>query len=393
MIEFLALAACATIQVEAGGHGPSSVFEVRFPEGSSTPLGTLDRRVNAIGYSHAQDLVYGVDDDGRLIALNRQGRLVGTPTRPVHLLRHAVAGAVVGERLVVRVGPWLYSVDINPRSPGYGSISHEASLWPAEGLDVDDFDHNAADGLLYGVSTHGRGSTVVAINPTTGRVTRVPGVGRLPGGSSYGAVTLSRDGSLYVTNNRNDGRSVLYRVALDGSGTVTEITSRRSLNTIDSSGCLAAPPVVDPPDPPTTTTTPPPTTTTTPPPTTTTPPRTTTPSPPTTTTVPAPGPVPSPPPPPRTTTRAAPPPPVTTTSPPTRPAPAPEPPEPPEPPDLPPGALPAAPPANLEPPEREDTAEPALRNNVRDQRRWGLAAVLLIIGAGAVARQAAHRRR
>ncbi|MFC5059275.1 DUF6923 family protein [Saccharothrix xinjiangensis] len=384
MIELLALAACATIQVEAGGHGPSSVFEVRFPEGSSTPLGTLDRRLNAIGYSHAQALVYGVDDDGRLVALNRAGRLVGTPTEPVHLLRHAVAGAVVGERLVVRVGPWLYSVDINPASPGYGRISHEATLRSAEGLSVDDFDHNAADGLLYGVSTHGRGSVVVAINPTTGRVTRVPGVGRLPGGSSYGAVTLSRDGSLYVTNNRLDGRSVLYRVALDGSGTVTEITSRRSLNTIDSSGCLAAPPVVDPPDPtPTPTPTTPPTTTTPPPtptpPPTTTPPLTTTPSPPTTT--PAPLPV-VPPPPRRTTTPTTPP----TTSPPTRPAPAPEPPGPV------PGALPAGPPEDMKLPERKNTEEPALRNNVRDQRRWGLTAILLILGAAAMGRQAARRR-
>jgi hypothetical protein len=32
-------------------------------------------------------------------------------------------------------------------------------------------------------------------------------------------------------------------------------------------------------------------------------------------------------------------------------------------------------------------------NTVRDQRRWGLAAMILILAAGALARQAAGRRR
>jgi hypothetical protein len=32
-------------------------------------------------------------------------------------------------------------------------------------------------------------------------------------------------------------------------------------------------------------------------------------------------------------------------------------------------------------------------NTVRDQRRWGLVAMILILGAGALARQAASRRR
>ncbi|QFZ17935.1 DUF6923 family protein [Saccharothrix syringae] len=373
MIEFLALAACTAIQVEAGAHGPSSVFQVQYPAGSATPLGTLDRRLNAIGYSHAQNLVYGVDDDGRLVALDRSGRLVGTPSPPVHLLRHAVAGAVVGERLVVRVGPWLYSVGIDPGSADYGRISHEASLWPpAEGLAVDDFDLNAADGLLYGVTTHGQGATVVTVDPTTGRVNRVPGTGRLPGGSGYGAVTLSGDGSLYVTNNRHDGRSVLYRVALDGSGAVTEISVRPGLNTTDSSGCLAAPPVVEPPQPTPTPTPPQPT-----------PPQPTPPQP--TTTTPPPG--------------------AQPVVPPRVPPPAPPPNQPNEPvpptPEPPPGSEPAPPqqqtppppPGDFNLPERKNASQAAeVRHNVRDQRRWSMAAILLILGAGALARQSARRR-
>ncbi|KOX24790.1 hypothetical protein ADK67_17655 [Saccharothrix sp. NRRL B-16348] len=410
MIEALAQVVCTVIQVEAGAHGPSTVFQVRLPSGEATSLNALDVRVNAIGFSARQNLVYGVDHHGRLVALDRTGRVVGKPTRPVPVLRNATAGVVVGERLVVRAGPWLHSVDIDPRSPTFGHVVHEAWLWPAEGITVDDFDLNPADGLLYGVATHEHGhGVVVSIDPRTGRTRTVPGVGRLPGGSGYGAVTLAPDGALYATNNNRGGRSTLWRVALDGSGVVTEISSRKALHTIDSSGCLSTIPI------PTTTTTPPTTTTTTPPTTTTTtttttPPTTTT----TTTTTTAPPttrtttPIPT-----TTTTTTTPPPRTTTTIPRTtttttttttvRPAPAVPPNIPPPlrttpprntpPPEPPPPPVPPPPPADIEVPDRRVVTLEPTNNTVRDQRRWGLVAIILILAAGALARQAASRRR
>ncbi|MFI9010827.1 hypothetical protein ACIGNX_26675 [Actinosynnema sp. NPDC053489] len=428
MIEAFAQVVCTVIQVEAGAHGPSTVFEVRLPSGEATSVNALDVRLNAIGYSARQDLVYGLDDDGRLVALDRRGRVVGQPTRPSHLLRQATAGAVVGERLVVRAGPRLESIDIDPASPTFGQVVQETWLSPLEGMTVDDFDLNPADGLLYGVATHQHNGIVVSIDPRTGRTRAVPGVGQLPGGTSYGAVTVARDGSLYATNNRQrDGRSSLWRVALDGSGVVTEISSGPPRHTIDATGCLPAPPpTTTPTTTTTTTTTTTPTTTTTttttttptttPPTTTTTPPTTTTTAPPqptTTTTVP------------RTTTTTTPPPVVTTIGPapavPPRPNPPPPPPvEPPPPPfepppfepppqpepqpepepdnppqesPLPPPALPPPPRADLKIPDREVQTLAPTNNAIRDQRRWGLVALLLIVGAGALARQAASRRR
>ena len=390
MIEALAQVVCTAIQVEAGAHGPSTVFQVRYPSGETTSLTTLDVRLNAIGFSSEQNLVYGVDQQGRLVALDRAGRVVGKPTRPSHLLRHATAGVVVDERLVVRSGPWLHSVDIDPGSPTFGHVVRETWLWPT-GTTIDDFDHNPANGLLYGVATHHGHGAVVTIDPGTGKTTPVPGAGRLPAGSGYGAVTLSPDGALYATQNNHGGRSTLWRVALDGSGVVTEITSRKALHTIDSSGCLSTIPI--PTTTPTTTTTTPPTTTTTT--TTTTRPTTTTTTPPTTT----------------TTTTTTVPPTTTTTPPPPRPttttntttvartttAPRPAPAVPPldvppanTPPPVPP---PPPPPPDIQAPERRvETLEPT-NNAVRDQRRWGLVAMILILGAGALARQAAARRR
>ncbi|MFE9747433.1 hypothetical protein ACFYOT_21230 [Saccharothrix saharensis] len=403
MIDALAQVVCTVIQVEAGPHGPSSVFQVRFPSGETTSLTTLSVRLNAIGFSAGQNLVYGVDQQGRLVALDRTGRVVGEPSRPVPGLAHATAGVVVDERLVVRAGPRLLQVDIRRGSPTFGRVLDETWLWPW-GTTVDDFDHNPDDGLLYGIATdHGHG-VVVTIDPDTGRTKPVPGAGRLPGGSGYGAVTLSPDGSLYATNNNHHGRSRLFRVALDGSGVVTEISSRKALNTIDSSGCLTTIPT--PTTTPTTTTTTPPTTTTTttttttpptttttttttttvPPTTTTTRPpqpttttttvaRTTTTTPTTTTTVrPAPAPAPAVPPP------NLPPPPRLTTPPPTTPPPAPPPPPPP-------------PPADIDAPDRQVETLAPTNNAIRDQRRWGLAAMILILAAGALARQAAARRR
>ncbi|MCC8250241.1 hypothetical protein [Saccharothrix luteola] len=417
MIEALAQVVCTAIQVEAEAHGPSTVFRVRLPSGETSSLTTLDVRLNAIGFSSEQDLVYGVDHHGRLVALDRTGRVVGKAPRPSPMLRNATAGVVVDERLVVRVGPWLNSVDIDRNSPTFGHVLHQAWLWPAEGTTVDDFDLNPDDGLLYGVATHAHGyGVVVSIDPDTGRTRAVPGAGRLPGGSSYGAVTLAPDGALYATNNNQGGRSTLWRVALDGSGVVTEISSRKALHTIDSSGCLTTIPIpTTTTTPPTTTTTPPTTTTTTPPTTTTTtttPPTTTTT---TTTTTPPTTKTTTPPtttrtttttPPPTTTTtiartttttttttttvRPAPaappyiPPPLRTTPPPNPPPPQPPPPaEPPPPP----------PPADIEVPDRRVETLAPTNNTVRDQRRWGLTAILLIFAAGALARQAASRRR
>ncbi|MEU4741014.1 hypothetical protein AB0G02_11200 [Actinosynnema sp. NPDC023658] len=396
MIEALAQVVCTVIQVEAGAHGSSTAFRVQLPSGETTALNALDVRLNALGYSARQDLVYGVDERGRLVALDRSGRPVGEPTRPSDLLSGATAGVVVDERLVVRQGLLLRSVDIDPDSSRFGQVVHEVWMWPSEAVTVDDFDVNPDDGLLYGVSTAFGHGQVVTIDPDTGRTTPVPGAGRLPRGDSYGAVTLAPDGALYATNNSHGGRSTLWRVALDGSGVVTQISSGPAVRTIDSSGCLTQPP-------PTTTTTPTPTTTTVPTTTTTTPPTTTTttttPAP--TTTTPAPTPTttttttPRPTPPTTTTTvRAQPVVTLTTTSEPVVPPPPPEPPlNTPPPPPPPPNTPEPPPPSGLEMPDRR--AETVMPKNhvLRDQRRWGLVALILIIGAAALARQAAARRR
>ncbi|QTR04414.1 hypothetical protein J7S33_05840, partial [Saccharothrix algeriensis] len=200
ILEALALV-CSTIQVEAGDRGPSTVYLVDLPTGAARPLSTLDVRLNAIGYSAPQGRVYGLDADGRVVALDRAGRRVDLPSRPSPVLRQATAGAVVDERLVVRVGHFLLSIDVDPGSDRYLQVVDRTWLWPApDAISVDDFDLNPADGLLYGVATppHGR-SHPVTLDPSSGEVRRVAGAGRLPAGSAYGAAVFGRDGALYAT--------------------------------------------------------------------------------------------------------------------------------------------------------------------------------------------------
>ncbi|MBW4717059.1 DUF6923 family protein [Saccharothrix obliqua] len=402
MIEALALV-CSTIQVEAGQPGPSEVLAVKLPSGERASLGALDERINAIGYSAPQDKVYGVGADGRVVVLDSSGKRLDVVSHPSVLLRHGTAGAVVGERLLVRVGHLLLAVDVDPASGRYLEIVDKTALWShGESIAVDDFDVNPADGLLYGVATSGHGHAhVVSIDPGSGRVRRVADAGRLPGGSTYGAAVFGRDGALYATNNDVDGRSVLYRVALDGSGGVAEVSVGARLHTSDAAGCLSVPPV--PPDP----TTPP-----TPDPPTSEPP---TPRPPTSE-PPAPEPPTSEPPTSEPPT-SEPPAPPTSDQPPTRDPPPPDDPRLPAVPPVPgrippPGVPPAAPPQPAPTPEptRDSTQDPtrpstrmrlpearakavaSRHRTVRDQRRWSLVAIILILAAGAMARMHARRR-
>ncbi|ATE53296.1 DUF6923 family protein [Actinosynnema pretiosum] len=370
MIGEVLLAVCASIQVEALERGPSSVVSVELPAGAVSPLAVLDVRVTAIGYSAAQDLVYGVDADGRVLAFDRRGARVPLPARRSDLLRGATAGVVVGDRLVVRSGRLLLAVDINPTSPDYLLVVAETWL-PTTALTINDFDLNPVDGLLYGVVVDARGAgRVVRVDPATGAVRPVDGAGALPPGmTSYGSVVLGPDGALYATANRDasGGLSTRFKVALDGTGTVVELGTRVAFSTLDAAGCLVVrnPPRPQPqpkPQPPQ--------------------PRPAQPQP-QAPQQPAPQP-------PVAQAPAVPPAPVPTPSPSPAPSPAPTAEPTPE------QELVEGQPAVRDPRRRTEEVEAAglnpLLHTVDDQRRWGLVALLLVLGGAAAARQVGSRR-
>ncbi|WP_410573962.1 DUF6923 family protein [Amycolatopsis sp. cmx-4-61] len=381
---------CTILQAENVREGaPTTLRLLALPAGTTRRVTQAGYWINAMGYSAAQDVVYGVADGTRAGRYGHGAHAVridaaGVVTdlgvigragahHPVwSLVTGATAGAIDGGRWYVRQGSDLYTVDIDPAGQDYLRVVHRTPLRPVSlAVGVDDFAVDPADGLLYGVSTTSRGdSSVVAIDPVSGRVAVVPGL-RFPAGGAYGAVVLA-PGTIYATANQAGRRSVTYRLPRDGSGPAVEVASGPPLVSSDAAGCLAeaAPP---------STTQPPPSTTQSPqPPPSTTPPSSPTRQPPVTQ---PPAPSAEPPPPsqgppveqpvavPPAPVAAPPPAPVVT---PTPSASAPPPPTPPP---------PSSP--HVRPTQKAQFVASDSGKRTAEKRRWGLTALILVLGGGA----------
>lgn len=418
-----AAADCDVLRVRQNGAG-TLVDRVRYPGLVTSPPSRVPYQLNALGYSRTQDLAYGMTGGGDVVTLDRRGKAtkLGPPAGNRRVLG-TTSGAITGNLWYVKGMSTLYAIDV---TPGVLAVRRAIPLRPwLTAAQVDDFDYNPADGLLYGVAaTAVGGGVVVALSPRTGQIWRVPGP-VLPPAPAYGSVVRARDGSLYVTANSMIWADREYRVVLRGRTVVAvePLGATPASANNDVAGCLSpvapsptAPPPPQPP-PPTTTvpaTTPPPTTTPPAPPTSpqspTQPPLPPRPSP--TAVAPPPLPprpsvaTPGPPPPPPLPTPAPPPlppPPMTTTA-------AAKPPPPPPPavrpapaamrPALPPSP-PPPPPRQEKPPsktssskkkpsmsqEKEDDSASKSMDSTKKKRDWAVAALILILGGSLVARR------
>ncbi|HEY2063302.1 MAG TPA: hypothetical protein VGH57_33340 [Amycolatopsis sp.] len=381
-------AGCDILQVENQFSGSSSVVRLTVPEGDRRELGETGYALNAIAYSADQDMVYGVADAPRhgrfsdgahAVEISRSGQVtdlgaVGRAGRRGgwSWATGATAGAIDGTTWYLQRANDLYTVDIDPAGPDYLTVTGRVQLRPvvlASG--VDDFAYDAASGLLYGVSMsfagHGR---VVTIDPRTGHVEPVPGL-RFPAASAYGAVVLGPDKTLYATANRIGYRSVTYRLPLDGSSPAAEISTGPPLVSSDAAGCLVSSP---PPSSPPPSSPPPPSSSPSPPPS-----SSSSPPPPSSSPTPAPPPLPPLPPPPNAPVLVEQPSPQPRTDTPT-PSPTPTPT---------PSAVQAPPPSPTPSgrPKPQPSASPVVDTaaHVKEQRRWGLTVLILVLGAGAAA--------
>ncbi|SFW91968.1 hypothetical protein SAMN04489730_8290 [Amycolatopsis australiensis] len=384
-------AGCTILQAENERPGaPTTLRLLSLPGGVTERLTRADYWINAMGYSAAQDVVYGVADGTRrgrydhgahAVRIDASGAVtdLGVIGRagarhPVwSLVTGATAGAIAGNRWYVRQDSDLYTVDVDPASADYLRVVHRTALRPVSlAVGVDDFAYDPGSGLLYGVSTTSRGdSSVVTLAPDTGKVAVVPGL-RFPRGGAYGSVVLAPD-AFYATANRDGHRSVTYRLPRDGSSPAVEVSTGPALVSSDAAGCLAETP------PPPSSTTPAPT------PTSPTPSPAPAPTPPATTPVPTPPPSPAPEPPPP----SQPPPveqPVAVA-----PAPAPTPvitPTPATPPTAAPTPAPTTP--HARPTQKAEPMAHDTGVRTQQKRRWGLTALILVLGGGAAV---AHVRR
>ena len=235
---------CIAFEVQTGEQGRQfTLMRVDLHSGTAVPLHGLDYEVNAIGYARSQDLVYGIGNGGHVITIDRAGTVADRgPVRGVPLgeLASATAGAAAADKLYVRVDDRLSTIDIAPKSPTYLGVVHTARMRPAPAAQgVDDFAVDDTDGLLYGVSTSlGSAAAIVSIDPASGAV-RVGDSAGLPRRSSYGSAVLDSGRTLYVIINEFDRRSRLY--AVPHGGTATEVASWPAAKTTDAAGCLNQP--------------------------------------------------------------------------------------------------------------------------------------------------------
>ncbi|MFC3450875.1 DUF6923 family protein [Amycolatopsis speibonae] len=371
---------CLVVQAETGSSGKSKLRWLDVGSGTTSRVTDPGYRLNALGYSATRDLVFGVAEGlsrgAHAVTIDRDGSTqdLGPITRAGNRLpvwspvAGVTAGAIGGNSWYLLRNGTLYTVDLTP-GERYLRVIRTVFLRPITlAHDVNDFAYH--NGLLYGVSTTWRGKgAVITIDPASGKVREAEDA-RFPPADVYGSVVLGRDGALYATANRIGGRSVLYR--LDRGGQVTEVRSGPPLAGSDAAGCLTAPepPKPEPPKP-TPTPTPSPTPSPNP-----------TPSPtPEPTPAPTPGPTPTPTPSPSPSPAPSPSP-----SPSPTPTPSPSPTPTPAPKVIPPPPVPAPKPSRAAAPlERKAAAKTDSHARTKEKRRWGLTALVLILGGGAAA--------
>ncbi|HET6707214.1 DUF6923 family protein, partial [Amycolatopsis sp.] len=166
---------CTVLQAENERDGaPTTLRLLTLPGGATQRVTRAGYWINAMGYSAAQGVVYGVADGtrtgryhgahavridagGGVTDLGVLGR-AGARNPVWSPVTDATAGALDGDRWYVRQGSDLYTVDIDPASRDYGRVVHRTALRPVSlAVGVDDFAFEPADGLLYGVSATSRG--------------------------------------------------------------------------------------------------------------------------------------------------------------------------------------------------------------------------------------------
>ncbi|MER7012429.1 hypothetical protein ABT324_13505 [Saccharopolyspora sp. NPDC000359] len=343
---------CSVLQVRNRG-GLSTLHRVDFPAADSTRLGAPGYRLNALGYSAAQHLVYGMasrgpsgpfPDGGHAVVVTPDGSIRDLGPVRAGALRAPSAGAVSGNRWYLAEDGYLHVVDVEPGSRTYlavlSTVRIEGLGWP---VSLDDFDVDPVDGQLYGISATRSGGAALVRLGHDGRVAEVTGVPGLPP-LSYGSVVIAPDRALHVTANES---GVVHRIGRGGS--VRWLATVLPMSSSDAAGCLVAAP------PPPSVTAPPPFTS----------PPSRQPVPPPSTSVPVPTPTPEP-------------------------SPTPEPAPPPEPsPTAEPPPLGPPPPGNYAVP----TAEPEVEvsgHTTEEKRRWALAALVLLIGGSAAVRRLAR---
>lgn len=224
--------------------GAHKLSRVDHGDGARVTVAALPYRINAVGFSSDQDMLYGLTptrgggSGADLIRIDRAGQ-----TRDLGRIKGgedlrgfagAYIGDVIGDRLVVLTDTEIVSVGIDPEeTDDFASIVERVRIFIHPNF--GDWSYDASDGKLYGLSSVG-GGTLVSVEPDSGRVVLRP-VRGLPGRGFFAATFIAPGRVLYAVAGEVDGRAVLYRIALDGEPRASAVAKWPVVDSADAAYC------------------------------------------------------------------------------------------------------------------------------------------------------------
>ncbi|MGJ7906466.1 hypothetical protein ACOQFL_08310 [Actinopolyspora sp. H202] len=252
--EQAAAADCSLLHVTSSFRAGTTLRRVTPPGMTTEALPPPPRPVEALGYSAEQGKAYGLSStgmfpfrDARVVTIDSQGNTheLGplrprAPRRSLPWWGEFRSGAIAGDNWYLVAGHRLYTVDIDPDSATYLTVTHGTWLAPwLVPLSIGDLAVTAEKTLLTVTTNNRRQVVLLEIAVDNGEVIGTHPVALPP--ARYGALVITESGVRYVVADNIAGHSRFYRIGAD-SGEAVELARGRPLHHNDAAGCLRSEP-------------------------------------------------------------------------------------------------------------------------------------------------------
>ena len=242
---------CKPTSYQFASSPVTEVFEINPVTGAVTPLYTLDRQINAVGFNPLDNFIYGIEDVGlpSLIRVDASGNTYNLGVID-NLANNGgyITGAFddLGHYFFINPGdPEFYVLDLNPLSAYYLQLVDPTNNYDIElstfGTTLSmttlaqDWIFNINDGNLYGGARNT--GVIERVIPTTGQATNLTTTG-LPTGESFGAAFSFTIDDMFIISNDT---GIVYRILINGNNATAEnFTQTGIFSTNDGTSCINA---------------------------------------------------------------------------------------------------------------------------------------------------------
>lgn len=222
----------------------NDVFAINLASGQAIPIGIdiTTGNINATAYNPTDGYIWGrITEPSNSVV--RIGADLSTDIYTIPSYRSAYIGAISDQGIFYsKAGGTSYDiVDLNPSSATYLTVLQQNDL--SESISIADWAINAADGLLYTVSS--KTNILYRIDPTSGTVTALGEVPVIQGFTyTYGAVYFDVDGNFYISANQTGSIymiSAVQNIAVNAAITSTLFAYGPASASNDGARCPTAP--------------------------------------------------------------------------------------------------------------------------------------------------------